>query len=287
MRNNKAVSMISLIITIVIMIIIASISVSYFADVLDDALFEKARVELKDVETVVEKARVRMTTNDFIPNESYVITSDELDEKFGTLLSQEEIQYIKDINNNSPTSKKYYLMNQERFDNEFKNDINAIDLSSQRDYLINYNDSTVIINYGGTRITNAPGDTIIKANTIERGSIRVTFDQRNSSTWLDKQVASATIVPSEGVTNYTARYLWSQMYTEPTKQDFENGVNSGTYTSGSDVYLEGVTGNDWYLWLEIDYVENNNSRTEFFRSEPFFLDKDKPSAILDVDEITR
>jgi len=271
------------------MIIIASISVMYFADVLDDANYDKARVELKDVETVIESAKLKILTSDFVPNSSYIASLEEVKNKFGTVLSDEEIDYIQEINSNSNLSdySKFYIMNQKRFDDEFKNEVSVKDLSTERDYLINYMDSTVVINFGGSRMSNSVGDSLIKAKSIERGSIKVTFDPNGNSTWYDKQITQATVESiNSAASNIQIRYLWSQSYTEPTESEF-NGTNSGTYVSNTLLTLSNVTGNDWYLWLKVTYQENGTQRTSYFRSNPFFLDNVKPSAILDVDEITR
>ena len=56
MKNNKAISMISLVITIVLIIILAMITSQYLSSTMEDAQFKDAKEELKNVESVVEHA---------------------------------------------------------------------------------------------------------------------------------------------------------------------------------------------------------------------------------------
>ena len=68
MKNNKAVSMISLVITIILMIILASISGFYLFTTINDAQYKDAKESLRNVENVVEYAKTQILVDEFTPN---------------------------------------------------------------------------------------------------------------------------------------------------------------------------------------------------------------------------
>ena len=107
---------------------------------MEDVQYKDAKEELRNVETVVEYAKTQILIDEFMPNEDFIIEDSELDRKFGGILSSEEIDYIKKINNSDDIKApyKYYLMKQEKFDAEFGNDYNVSNLRPAREYLINY-----------------------------------------------------------------------------------------------------------------------------------------------------
>ena len=53
MLNNKGVSIVSLVVTIILIIILAAISTPILSSVIDDSFEEDAKVELKNVQNVV------------------------------------------------------------------------------------------------------------------------------------------------------------------------------------------------------------------------------------------
>ena len=106
MKNNKAVSMISLVITIILMIILASISGYYLSTTIDDAQYKDAKESLRNVENVVEYAKTQILIDEFTPNTDNLITDAELDLKFGSVLSDEELTHIKTVNADDTKSQK-------------------------------------------------------------------------------------------------------------------------------------------------------------------------------------
>jgi len=84
MKNNKAVTMISLVVTIVLIIIIASITSYYLSSTIEDVQYKDVKEELKNVENVVEYAKTQILIDEFMPDEeNFKITDYELVNNFG------------------------------------------------------------------------------------------------------------------------------------------------------------------------------------------------------------
>lgn len=282
MKKNKAITMISLVITIALVIIIATITSFYLSSVLEDAEYKDMKEELKNVENVVEYAKTQILIDEFMPNESWLITDRELENKFGKILSTEEIEYIKQVNNSAQIKApyKYYLMNQEKFDSEFGNDYNVSNLRPAREYLVNYMDTFVACNYDGERIANIKD--VVPTTELERADVAVAFTPNGNMEWA-KQQATMVSIKSNAVTTINAsKYLWTQSYTEPADSEFVLSVSDG-----QNLTLNGKTGNDWYLWIYVSYKENGVDKVYKVKSNPFYIDNTPPSAILDVEEINK
>lgn len=283
MRNNKGVSMISLIVTILLIIVIATISSYYLSSVIEDVQFKDAKEELKNVENVVEYAKAQILIDEFMPDESWKITDNELDNKFGKILSSEEIEHIKEVNASTELKApyKYYLMNQSRFDSEFGNDYNVSNLRPAREYLVNYMDVSIVSTYEGERLATSL-DIISTSGDVDRADIRVVFTPNGNSEWAKQQATMVSINSSAVTTVYSAQYLWTQSFAQPDISEFSTSISDG-----ESINLDGKTGNDWYVWVLIEYEENGVNKTAYFRSEPFYVDNEAPTADLDVEEINR
>jgi len=282
MKNNKAISMISLVITIVLIIILAMITSQYLSSTMEDAQYKDAKEELKNVESVVEYAKTQILIDEFMPNKDFMITNSELDMKFGKILTADELDYIKDVNNSDELEApyKYYLMNQSKFDSEFGNDYNVSNLRPAREYLVNYMDTFVACNYDGTKI--ASSNDILPTEDYERAEISVAFTPDGNSEWQKQQSTMVSLKFNSAATVISTQYLWSQSYTEPDVTEFVNDISDG-----EAVDLIDKTGNDWYLWICVTYNENGVEKTYFKRSQPFYVDNTAPSAKLEVEEIER
>ena len=282
MRNSKAITMISLVITIALVTIIATITSFYLSSVLEDAQYKDVKEELKNVENVVEYAKTQILIDEFMPNESWLITDNELDNKFGKVLKAEEIEYIKQVNNSDQIKSpyKYYLMNQEKFDSEFGNDYNVSNLRPAREYLVNYMDTFVICNYDGERI--ASSDDITPTTEVERAEISVAFTPNGNIEWSRQQATMVSIKSNSAATINSMKYLWTQSYTEPVDSEFISNVYDG-----QTLNLDGKTGNDWYAWIYISYKENGIDKVYKVRSNPFYIDNIPPSAKLEDEEINK
>ena len=101
MTNEKGISMISLIVTILLIIILAAITAPILSSVINDSMEADAKLELSNVQSVVENAKSLIMTDQFIPNEEeYKISDADLESKFGPVLTPEEIEHIENINGN-------------------------------------------------------------------------------------------------------------------------------------------------------------------------------------------
>ena len=289
MKYNKGVSFISLIVTIIIIIILAAISTPMLSSVIHDSLVEDAKAELRNVENVIDYARAQIMVDKFVPNSAYVIDSDELQSKFGTVLTQEEINHINDVNRSGDITDKYFLMNQKRFDSEFGNNFNVSGIREDREYLISYLDGLVIANSNGAKITNGNADSIVPASAIERGEITVTFTPNGNADWRKSQTTIAKFWWKDGTATVDkVSYCWSESYSQPSESKFTQSIGSVTNNYSEEISLADETGNSWYLWVKVDYketVNNTVSQTKYFRSEAFFLDNIPPTAEWKVDEI--
>ena len=281
--NNRAVSMISLIITIIMIVIIAAISVPLLSNVISDSIMEDAKVEMKNVETVVDYAKAQIMDDRFIPNSEYAITEEELEEHFGNILTPDEKNQIVSINNDGLilAPHKYYLMNQERFDHEFGNAFNVSGIREAREYLVNYMDGVVLANVDGRRLTNGNEISVIPVEDIVRGQVEVMFTPNGNSEW-SKQQATELSFAGKDTTITSVMYQWSQSISEPTVDSFVNSVNNH-----ETVKLLDKTGNNWYLWVKVEYTDDGNPRIKYFRSNPFFIDNTSPTATMTVDEIRK
>jgi len=239
MRNNKAVSMISLIITILLMIIVASMSGYYLSSTIDDAQYKDAKESLKNVENVVEYAKTQILIDEFMPDTKFLITDSELDGKFGSILTTEEIAHIKATNADATKSpaEKFYLMSQVDFDEEFGNDYNVSDLRRVSEYLVNYMDTTVIANYGGKLLANK---NIVPTTPLEKGEISLVFSPNGNTTWALSQATKVNVEKNSVIQINDMKYLWSRSYTEPAKSEFVNSL-----VEGQEITIDSETGNDW------------------------------------------
>lgn len=281
--NNRAVSMISLIITIIMIVIIAAISVPLLSNVINDSIMEDAKVEMKNVETVVDYAKAQIMDDRFIPSQEFAITEPELESRFGNILTPDEKNQIMNINNDGLilAPHKYYLMNQERFNQEFGNAFNVSGIREARDYLVNYMDGVVVVNVDGRRLTNANTISVIPVEELARGQVEVMFTPNGNSEW-SKQQATELSYAGKDTTITSVMYQWSQSISEPTVESFTFAVNNH-----ETVKLIDETGNNWYLWVKVEYTDDGNPRTKYFRSNPFFIDNTSPTATMTVDEIRK
>ena len=225
MTNDKGISMISLIITILLIIILAAITAPILSSIINDSLEADAKVELANVQAVVENAKTLIMTEKFIPNEDYIISNDELISKFGPVLTSDEIDWIEDVNND-PTKQapyKYYLMNQDAFKDEFGSEFNVKGIRENREYLINYMDGLVVVNYNGSRITNkTEADPIKPAEQLVRGEVNVKFSPNGNSEWARQQSTTMVFSVGDDTTIYGVNYMWSEEINEPDSSAFDS-----------------------------------------------------------------
>lgn len=275
--NNKGINMITLIITIIIIIILASITIYHSGKTASDATKKNLMEELKNVEQVIGIAKAKGMNEEFMPNEHYLITNAELDEKYSGILTAEQIQNIKNINADDTIDplKKYYLLDKTRFDLEFrdKNYTSITDL--KREYLISYEDRIVIVNDNGSLVSSGQIDST-EPTTSE---IKITFTPNGNKEWSKTQSAKISVT-GDGITS--SQYAWSQSSEEPASTIINN-----SFSNGDTVELVDKTGNNWYIWVLIKYTEDGEQKQYIQRSEAFYIDNVPPAGELNVNSIVK
>ena len=125
-----------------------------------------------------------------------------------------------------------------------------------------------------------------------RGQVNVVFTPSGSTTWKRQQETIVSITAGQDTEIYSVRYLWTEEFREPDVSEYDHtfsgvasGGSSGPVTTNCSATLDSETGNDWYLWVRIEYDDLGVTRSKSFRSEPFYIDNIAPSAIFEVDEI--
>ncbi|MBR3281203.1 MAG: hypothetical protein IKI57_05150 [Clostridia bacterium] len=294
MTNEKGISMISLIVTILLIIILAAITAPILSSVINDSMEADAKLELSNVQSVVENAKSLIMTDQFIPNEEeYKISDADLESKFGPVLTPEEIEHIENINGNPDIQApfKYYLMNQAAFDDEFGNNFNVKGIRENREYLVNYWDGLILVNYNGSKITNKTDDPIIPTPDLVRGKVDIKFVPNGNSEWARQQAAALTFVIGEETEIREIRYMWSEEINEPSESAFVGEtISTSEAMDGVTINLaplQDKTGNGWFLWVLVKYTDVGVERTKMFRSNAFFIDNTAPTATFSVDEIVR
>lgn len=276
--HNKGISMVTLIITIIVIIILASITVYYTSQTVQDATRKNIMEEMKNVEAAVGVAKAKGLAGEFTPNEEFLIKDHELDEKFSSVLTQEQIQNIKDINADDSINplKKYYLLDQAGFDAEFKNNDTITVNGLKREYLVSYDNKIIILNDNSTLISSGKIDSTDPVST----QIKVVFSPNGSKNWATTQTAEITVT---GNNIDSTEYAWTNSTNEVTalladKHTFSNNVT---------VDLKDKTGNDWYIWVWVKYTEDGVQKQYVQRSNAFYIDNTPPEGELSVNEIKK
>lgn len=277
MRNNKGISMITLIITIVVMLILISIGGYYSFETIDKANQKDAKEEMRNVEEVIGAAKAQGLAGKFTPNKDLLITDAELTSMFGGLLTTEQIEAIKAVNNDASADplKKYYLLDQAGFDMEFGDSDNITINGVKRTYLVSYKDRVIMLAENGTLVSSGE----IGGGPSTDESIKIVFSPNGNKTWATSQTATINV---SGAGIKEMKYLWSQSSEEPTLSLINN-----TFESGDEVTLTGKTGNNWYIWVLINYEEDGIEKQYIERSNQFYIDNTLPTGALDVSGITK
>lgn len=277
MKNQKAISMISLLVTIILIVVIASISSYYIVQVIEDVQYKDALEEMRNVKTVIEYAKTQLLLDQFSPDRDFLVTDAELENYFGDVLSEEQKEQIRTVNNSdADDSEKYYLLNRERFEKQFENGYTIMDIRENSVYLVNYMDVTIYSNSNSTLITN---ESAKLTPDLERGQLFVAFSPNGSREWKKEQETQITILGKNAVEITKASYAWSQSYTEPEPSAFQT-----TFQDGETISLQEETGKDWYLWIKLEYLEQGQEKVYITKSNPFYMDNLPPTGTLVVEE---
>lgn len=266
MKEN-GISLVSLIITIIVIILLTVIGGYYTIDTLNKNTRMDIEEELRNVEELVSVQRVNVQAGKYEVPSDYIATDAQVDEKYGGLLSTEAIRIIKETNNNANISPvyKYHLMNQTDFDKEFADDVNVRYV--KREYLINYGKKVIVLNADGKIYIVGK---IEDDEALDINEIVIKFSPNGNTTWAKEQKVSVTV---NGAIDM--KYEWLQTREEPNKSEITH-----TFFSGDEIKLDGVTGNDWYLWV---YAENENGYSAIKCSDPFYIDNTNPEGNMEVE----
>ena len=271
MSTNRAVSMISLVLTIVIIIILAAITAPLLSSVLEDSSRLDAEEEFANVSLVVKNAKRDILAERYVPSEEFIIKDSELESKFGGILSKSEIEKIKSDNSKDSIKApyKYYLLNQERFNEEFGNDFNIKRIRADGEYLVNFMDELVVSDFDGKKMIEGSIETIEQA---VRGEVNVVFSPNGNYGWKKQQTTNVELVFTKTTTIKDAKCVWSESPSHPSDAEFntsgvilntsgpDDGVTERATTENID--LSGKTGNDWFLWVRVEYVEDGETRVK-------------------------
>ena len=293
MSKNKAISMISLVITIAIIIVLAAVTAPLLSNVLNDSSRLDAKEEFANVFLVVQNAKKEILAERYVPNQKNIISNEALIAKFGDVLSAEERAKIISDNEDQTIKApyKYYLFNQNTFDEEFGNDYSVKRLRGNREYLINFMDELVVTNYDGMRLIEGNIETISQP---VRGEVSVGFSPNGNYNWKNQQTTSVTIKFTNATNIYSASYVWTESDSHPSDSDFP--LNSGISLDNRTVDANGnitirqtgiespqnVTGNNWFLWVKVEYLDDDEPRIKYEKSEAFFIDNTIPTFDLEV-----
>jgi Tfp pilus assembly protein PilE len=288
--NSKGISIITLVITIILIVILASITAPLLSNVISDSLIEDVKVEIKNVETVIGYAKTQILKDDDpqllkrMFDTKYLITEYQLESKFAKALDTFEMEKIESVNSSDEIKApyKYYLMKESDFYDVFGSGININGGREEREFLINYMNGIVVVNVGGRKVSNGNEGSISPEDDITRGKVYVEFEPNGNSEW-GRQQSAKVFIRYEGTTEPSVKkYKWVQGSVQPSKEDFEDDVENDQLVSKND-----VTGNNWYLWVMVEYKDDGKDRVGFYKSEAFYIDNEEPTFDLDVDEIKK
>ena len=97
----------------------------------------------------------------------------------------------------------------------------------------------------------------------------ITFEPNGNTTYERRQESIVTITDENYVNESTLRFAWKKGEGRPEDTEFEDW-----FPNGATIYLEGATGDDWYLWI---MAKDNLGNQTYKRSEAFYLDNTPPT----------
>lgn len=142
MRNEKGISLVALIVTIIIVVILALISGFYSRDILDDTEIMNAETDLRNVDELVGIQKARIMSGEVTIPSSYLANDDTINSFNNVDESKLDSSSISKI----LSSGKYYYMDQSAFNQVFGETINVKNVKGF--YLINFEDKVVIHKVG-------------------------------------------------------------------------------------------------------------------------------------------
>ena len=159
-KNNKGITLMSLIITVVVMVILLSIAGHFSLDSVKNTYIANEKKEMADVVQYVSALKVKLLLGEFNVSENFEnvqskIVTEEALHLIASNLSENEMDKIKSVNDDSFLDANYkylYITSKDLKDSKIsKTDVVVKD--AKNDYIINYFTGTIIGLYdGGKRI---------------------------------------------------------------------------------------------------------------------------------------
>lgn len=101
----------------------------------------------------------------------------------------------------------------------------------------------------------------------------VTFNPNGNTTWAKTQSTIVTVTDERGLDESTLRYKWTQSVQVLTEDTFL--PDSKTFKNGDSISIDGVSGNNWYLWV---YAKDLQGNMALVKTTSFYLDNGIPPA---------
>lgn len=101
----------------------------------------------------------------------------------------------------------------------------------------------------------------------------VTFEPNGNNTWAKEQSTKVTVTDEYGVDESTLRYKWTQSVQVLTEETFM--PDSSPFTNGTNITKDGVSGDNWYLWV---YAKDLQGNMALVKTARFCLDNGIPPA---------
>ena len=131
-----------------------------------------------------------------------------------------------------------------------------------------------------SNILGSAGSSVSSKNTSltvlvkDEGAPRVTFDVKNPNAYAKSHSATISVVDSD-LDNSSLKYQWVQGNTKPSEASFTD-----TFTNNQTITKDGLTGNNWYLWV---LAKDTKKNTSIVRSEAFYFDNTAPTCNITSD----
>ena len=142
MKNEKGISLVTLIVTIIIVVILALIGGFYSRDILDDTETMNMENDLRNVDELVGIQKARIMSGEVTIPSSYLADEDTIN-SFGNV---DESKLDSGSISKILSSGKYYYMDQTAFNQVFGESVNVKNVKGF--YLINFDDKVIIRKVG-------------------------------------------------------------------------------------------------------------------------------------------
>lgn len=250
MKNNKGVTLIALTVTIIVLMIIASVATYSGIEALRDAKEEAQISEINMMkQAVVENYTKYQTTKDVMYLRGNILKYAEiisvinnLNSKSNTAVSLRAANYGNDLNELSEKKIEYYyeLTN---------NDLSEMGVSQVEDvYIVNYKTGEVI---NKTLLTTRTGIPLYTYSIEENEKIgEITMSPSKTDSYVISQEVIINVPSTLNI--QTLKYKWTNILNQPSISEFTENVPDTKIVNTPN----GVYGN-YYLWIYAKDIDGN------------------------------